>query len=129
MLNVTTHIDKLDAQEEIKTLMSAVGEIREFFGLTRQAFALLCDIPAHSYRVLEKHGKGDLVTFYKILRILHSKYNIDINILLTTKSYSTALIPEEFKEERIKQQNAELASKTSTREKLESDKLLRNDAQ
>ena len=128
MLNVTTHIDKLDAQEEINTLMSAVGEIREFFGLTRQAFALLCDIPAHSYRVLEKHGKGDIVTFYKILRILHSKYNIDINILLTTKSYSTALIPEEFKEERIKQQNAELASKTSHGERLESDKLLRNDA-
>ena len=128
MLNVTTHIDKLDAQEEIKTLMSAVGEIREFFGLTRQAFALLCDIPAHSYRVLEKHGKGDIVTFYKILRILHSKYNIDINILLTTKSYSTALIPEEFKEERIKQQNAEFASKTSHGERLESEKLLRNDA-
>jgi hypothetical protein len=128
MLNVTTHIDKLDAQEEIKTLMSAVGEIREFFGLTRQAFALLCDIPAHSYRVLEKHGKGDIVTFYKILRILHSKYNIDINVLLTTKSYSTALIPEEFKEERIKQQNAELASKTSHGERIESDKLLRNDA-
>lgn len=129
MLNVTTKIDKLDTQEEIKTIMSAVGEIREFFGLTRQAFALLCDVPAHSYRILEKHGKGDIVSFYKILRTLHSRYSIDINILLTTKKYSTAFISKKFKEERIRLQNEELASKTSTRERLESDNLLRNDAQ
>ena len=89
MLNVTTRIDKLETIEEIKVLMEAVATIREYFGLSRQEFALLCDIPPHSYRVLEKHGKGDLVSLYKLLTTLHKRFSIDLNILLATKKYST----------------------------------------
>ena len=52
MLNVTTKIDKEAAIEEVRVLMQAVADIRAYFGFTRQTFALLCDVPVHSYRVL-----------------------------------------------------------------------------
>jgi hypothetical protein len=95
MLNVTTRIDKLETIEEMKTLMGAVATIREYFGLSRQAFALLCDIPPHSYRVLEKHGKGDLVSLYKLLTTLRKRFSIDLNILLSTKKYLIEMLTAE----------------------------------
>ena len=129
MLNVTTRIDKLEAIEEIKTLMGAVATIREYFGLSRQEFALLCDIPPHSYRVLEKHGKGDLVSLYKLLTTLHKRFSIDLNILLATKKYSTEMLTAEHDtlREQILQEIDSLSSSADL-EKIQKNNLLRNDA-
>ena len=129
MLNVTTRIDKLETIEEVKTLMGAVATIREYFGLSRQAFALLCDIPPHSYRVLEKHGKGDLVSLYKLLTTLRKRFSIDLNILLSTKKYSIAMLTAEHDalKEQILQEIEALSSFTNS-EKVQKNNLLRNDA-
>ena len=129
MLNVTTRIDKLETIEEVKTLMGAVATIREYFGLSRQAFALLCDIPPHSYRVLEKHGKGDLVSLYKLLTTLRKRFSIDLNILLSTKKYSIEMLTAEHDalKEQILQEIEVLSSFTDS-EKVQKNNLLRNDA-
>ena len=129
MLNVTTRIDKLETIEEMKTLMGAVATIREYFGLSRQAFALLCDIPPHSYRVLEKHGKGDLVSLYKLLTTLRKRFSIDLNILLSTKKYSIEMLTAEHDalKEQILQEIEVLSSFTDS-EKVQKNNLLRNDA-
>ncbi|MED9996377.1 MAG: hypothetical protein UFP03_06235 [Paludibacteraceae bacterium] len=129
MLNVTTRIDKLETIEEIKTLMGAVASIREYFGLSRQAFALLCDIPPHSYRVLEKHGKGDLVSLYKLLTTLRKRFSIDLNILLSTKKYSIEMLTAEH--DALKKQilqEIEVLSSFTDSEKVQKNNLLRNDA-
>ncbi|MBQ2026162.1 MAG: hypothetical protein II215_06815 [Paludibacteraceae bacterium] len=129
MLNVTTRIDKLETIEEVKTLMGAVATIREYFGLSRQAFALLCDIPPHSYRVLEKHGKGDLVSLYKLLTTLRKRFSIDLNILLSTKKYSIEMLTAEHDalKKQILQEIEALSSFTDS-EKVQKNNLLRNDA-
>lgn len=129
MLNVTTRIDKLETIEEMKTLMGAVATIREYFGLSRQAFALLCDIPPHSYRVLEKHGKGDLVSLYKLLTTLRKRFSIDLNILLSTKKYSIEMLTAEHDalKKQILQEIEALSSFTDS-EKVQKNNLLRNDA-
>ena len=129
MLNVTTRIDKLETIEEIKVLMEAVATIREYFGLSRQEFALLCDIPPHSYRVLEKHGKGDLVSLYKLLTTLRKRFSIDLNILLSTKKYSIEMLTAEHDalKEQILQEIEVLSSFTDS-EKVQKNNLLRNDA-
>lgn len=128
MLNVTTKIDKEAAIEEVRILMQAVADIRAYFGFTRQTFALLCDVPVHSYRVLERHGKGDLVTFHKVFTVLAKKLSIDVNYLLSNQSYPPYLFKKEHLE--IKEnlhKEMELSLQTSSEEKTQIDNLLRND--
>lgn len=91
MLNNTTKIDKISAYEDIKILMAAIKEIRKFYGLTMQSFAFMCDIPAPTYRILEKSGKGNVVTLYKLFICLADKLSIDLNYLILTHEYPREL--------------------------------------
>lgn len=87
MIRNTTKYDKLATYEDIVSLMSAIKSIRKFFGMTAQSFALMCDIQAPTYRVLEKEGKGNVVTIYKVLTSLASKLSIDVSFLLINHEY------------------------------------------
>lgn len=85
MLLESTKKSKEESIEDIKVVMANIKYIREYHKLTREAFAKLCNIPTHSYRILEKHGKGSVINFHKILFILLTHFNININTLLVIK--------------------------------------------
>ena len=87
MINNTTKYEKLATYEDIVSLMSAIKTIRKFFGMTAQSFSLLCDVQAPTYRVLEKEGKGNVVTIFKVLTCLAKKLSVDVSFLLTYHIY------------------------------------------
>jgi hypothetical protein len=91
MIRNTTKYEKLATYEDIASLMSAIKSIRKFFGMTAQTFALMCDVQAPTYRVLEKEGKGNVVTIYKVLTYLANKLSIDVSYLLVNHSYPELL--------------------------------------
>ena len=87
MIRNTTKYEKLATYEDIASFMSAIKSIRKFFGMTAQTFALMCDVQAPTYRVLEKDGKGNVVTIYKVLTCLADKLSIDVSYLLVNHKY------------------------------------------
>lgn len=87
MIRNTTKYEKLATYEDIASFMSAIKSIRKFFGMTAQTFALMCDVQAPTYRVLEKDGKGNVVTIYKVLTCLADKLSIDVSYLLVNHNY------------------------------------------
>lgn len=118
MIKDLTKIEKIKSTDDIKKVMSTISAVRKFLNYNATQFATECGINSKTYSLLEKEGKGSLVSFYKVLLFL-SQIGIDCNTLLLHQRYDESLFSKSHLQIRESNKLARKNRKEITRQREE----------